>query len=105
MRPNSADQTWTLFFVLTLASARVLHARVPIECGLTCVLLPVWQNSTPTNPIRCPYDSVMPPSGHQVSDERLEDFRRIYKRVYGQELTLVEAREMTRRLLALYDLL
>jgi hypothetical protein len=28
---------------------------------------------------RRPYDSDMPPSGHKVSGERLEEFRRIYK--------------------------
>jgi len=47
----------------------------------------------------------MPPSGHHVSAERLEEFCCIYKRVYGEELTVAEAREMTHRLLALYKLL
>jgi aldehyde:ferredoxin oxidoreductase len=47
----------------------------------------------------------MPPTGHQVSPERLEEFRRIYKNVYGEELTQEEAVEMTHRLLALHRLL
>jgi hypothetical protein len=49
--------------------------------------------------------SGMPPSGHQVSPERLEEFRRIYKEVSGEEITAGEASEMTHRLLALYKLL
>jgi hypothetical protein len=53
----------------------------------------------------CQYDLDMPPSGHQVSDERLEDFRRIYKEAYGEEITIGEASAMTHRLLALYRLL
>jgi hypothetical protein len=47
----------------------------------------------------------MPPSGHYASVERLEEFRRIYKKVYGEEITLPEASEMAHRLLALYQLL
>jgi hypothetical protein len=47
----------------------------------------------------------MTPSGHKVSDERLEEFRRIYKEAYGEEITLPDAIEMTHRLLALYQLL
>jgi hypothetical protein len=47
----------------------------------------------------------MLPSGHHVSAERLEEFCCIYKRVYDKELTVAEAREMTHRLLALYNLL
>ena len=49
------------------------------------------------------YDSGMPPSGHKVSDERLEEFRRIYKETYGEDLTPQEASRMAHRLLALYD--
>jgi hypothetical protein len=44
-------------------------------------------------------------TGHQVSPERLEEFRRIYKEAYGEEITSTEASAMTRRLLALYRLL
>jgi hypothetical protein len=47
----------------------------------------------------------MPPTGHQVSPERLEEFRRIYKEAYEEEITVEEAREMTRRLLTLYKLI
>ena len=47
----------------------------------------------------------MPPSGHQVSDERLEKLRGIYRKVYGEEITMADARAMAHRLLALYDLL
>jgi len=47
----------------------------------------------------------MPPSGNKVSDERLEEFRRIYRNVYGEEITMAEAAEMAHRLLALYRLL
>jgi hypothetical protein len=47
----------------------------------------------------------MPPTGHEVSPERLEEFRRIYKETYGEEITIEEAREMTRRLLTLYKTL
>lgn len=51
------------------------------------------------------YDRLMPPSGHQVSDERLEAFRRIYEETYGEEITKAEASEMSHRLLTLYSLL
>jgi hypothetical protein len=47
----------------------------------------------------------MPPTGHKVSDERLEELRRIYKDAYGEELTKAEATAMAHRLLALYNLL
>lgn len=51
------------------------------------------------------YNFAMPPSGHKVSDERLEEFRRIYKETYGEDLMPQEATEMAHRLLALYELL
>jgi hypothetical protein len=47
----------------------------------------------------------MKPTGHKVSPERLEEFRRIYKETYGEEITTAEATEMTHRLLALYKIL
>jgi hypothetical protein len=47
----------------------------------------------------------MQPTGHKVSPERLEEFRRIYKETYGEEITTAEATEMTHRLLPLYKLL
>lgn len=51
------------------------------------------------------YDTGMPPTGHTVSPERLEEFRAAYQKVYGEEITLLEATEMTHRLLTLYQLL
>lgn len=41
-------------------------------------------------------------TGHQVAPERLEEFRRIYKEVSGEEITIAEASEMTHRLPTLY---
>jgi hypothetical protein len=49
--------------------------------------------------------SGMPSAGHQVTPERLEELRRIYKEVSGEEITTAEASEMSHRLLALYKLL
>ena len=40
-----------------------------------------------------------------VSEESLDDFIRIYKEEYGEEITRAEASEMTFRLLTLYELL
>jgi hypothetical protein len=51
------------------------------------------------------YDPGMLPTGHKVSHERLEEFRRIYKEAYGGELTKAEASEMAHRLLLIYSLL
>jgi hypothetical protein len=47
----------------------------------------------------------MPPTGHKVSPERLEEFRRIYKEAYGEEISAEEVTAMTHQLLALYRLL
>jgi hypothetical protein len=47
----------------------------------------------------------MPSTGHQVSEVRLEEFRRIYKETYGEEISVGEASAMTHWLLALYMLL
>jgi hypothetical protein len=47
----------------------------------------------------------MPPTGHQVTPERLEEFRRIYKEAFGEEISSQEATAMTHRLLALYKVL
>jgi len=52
-----------------------------------------------------PYDRDMPPTGHRVSPERLEEFRRIYKEVSGEEITSAEASAMIHPLLAVYKLL
>ncbi|MBI4090731.1 MAG: hypothetical protein HY422_01790 [Candidatus Komeilibacteria bacterium] len=40
-----------------------------------------------------------------ISNERLEEFRRIYKEAYEEEITIEEAREMARRFLVLHRLL
>ena len=56
-------------------------------------------------PERRAYDLGMPSPGHKVSPERLEEFRRIYKKVYGEEITIAKASEMAHRLLMLYQLL
>lgn len=37
----------------------------------------------------------MPPTGHKVSPERLEEFRRIYNEASGEEITAEEALEMS----------
>ena len=62
-------------------------------------------NPPPMNLDPLSHHACMPPAGHAVSDERLEEFRRTYKEVYGEEITKAEAVEMTHRLLALYKLL
>lgn len=40
-----------------------------------------------------------------ISNERVEKLRRIYKEVYGEEISIVDARAMAVRLLVLYRLL
>lgn len=50
------------------------------------------------------YDLGMPPTGHKVSNDRLDKFRRVYKETYGEDITKAEAVEMTHGLLALYTL-
>jgi hypothetical protein len=52
-----------------------------------------------------PYHVGMLPTGHQVSPERLEEFRCIYKEAFGEEISTQEAVAMTHRLLALYKAL
>lgn len=47
----------------------------------------------------------MVPTGHKVAPGRLEELRRIYKEVSGEEITTEEATAMAHRLLALYRLL
>jgi hypothetical protein len=64
--------------------------------------LPICQNLESMVPKRIPYNRGVPPTSHQVSPERLEEFRRIYKDAYGEEITVAEASAMTHRLLALY---
>jgi aldehyde:ferredoxin oxidoreductase len=41
----------------------------------------------------------------RVSEERIEELRRLYKEAYGQELSEEEARDMALRLVELYRLL
>jgi hypothetical protein len=45
------------------------------------------------------------PSGVPISDERIEEFRRIYKETYGEEISIANARVMALRLITLYRLL
>jgi hypothetical protein len=40
-----------------------------------------------------------------ISDDRIEEFRRIYRNAFGEEPSVAEAREMANRLVALYTLL
>ncbi|BBZ91353.1 hypothetical protein BRDID11004_75180 [Bradyrhizobium diazoefficiens] len=47
----------------------------------------------------------MPPTGHKVSSESLEDFRRIYEEASGEEIATEEATEMAHGLLALFRLI
>lgn len=41
----------------------------------------------------------------QISDERIDEFRRIYKEAYGEEIDVGESRLMALRLIILYRLL
>ena len=41
----------------------------------------------------------------QISDERHEQLRRMYAKAFGDEIDILDAREMTDRLLMLYRLL
>jgi hypothetical protein len=66
---------------------------------------PTWQNPESMTDSRRTYTLLgMPHVAGQVSPERLEEFKRIYKKAYGEDITIAEAREMTHRLLALYNL-
>jgi len=40
-----------------------------------------------------------------LPDESVEEFRTIYKKCYGEDISADDAREMARRLLMLYELL
>ncbi|MBI2612363.1 hypothetical protein HYW59_00935 [Candidatus Kaiserbacteria bacterium] len=40
-----------------------------------------------------------------IADERIEEFRRIYKEAYGEEISVGNARIMALRLITLYRLL
>ncbi len=66
--------------------------------------LPMSQNPASIAGKKMQQDSRVLPAIH-VTVERLEEFRRIYKKVYGEEITLPEASEMAHRLVALYQLL
>ncbi len=41
----------------------------------------------------------------EIDKESLEEFKKIYKEEFGEELTDAEAREMAQRVLRLYELL
>lgn len=41
----------------------------------------------------------------QISHDRLEEFRRVYKEDTSENIALAEAREMAQRLLTLYQIL
>jgi len=41
----------------------------------------------------------------RISDKRAEELRRLYKEAYGKDISVEEARDMGRRLVALYQLL
>ncbi len=65
---------------------------------------PVSQNELQSAPYkRSDKDRML--SGMHISDERLEEFRRIYKVAYGDTISVADARAMAHRLLALYRLL
>jgi hypothetical protein len=74
-------------------------------CSRRCRNCAPWHNLPPMNRKVKHYDPGMPPTGHQVSPERLEAFRRIYEEVYEEEISTAEASAMTHQLLALYRLL
>jgi aldehyde:ferredoxin oxidoreductase len=38
----------------------------------------------------------------QFTDERLEEFRRLYKQAYGEEISVDDARHLAHRLVMLY---
>jgi len=40
-----------------------------------------------------------------LPDESVEEFRAIYKKYYGEDISADDAREMARRLLMLYEIL
>jgi hypothetical protein len=40
---------------------------------------------------QAPYHAAMTPTGHQVSDERHEQFRRMYERAFGEEIDIEDA--------------
>jgi hypothetical protein len=65
---------------------------------------PLWHNLPSMNQRPGHYHRGMPPTGHKVSLERLEKFRRIYKEVHGEEITTAEASAMIHPLLAVYKL-
>ena len=46
------------------------------------------------------YDSAM-----KVTDEALQEYRRLWRKEFGEDITLEEARDITTRLLALYEAL
>jgi hypothetical protein len=99
MIQNSSD---AIHRVLTFFGPRVLPYPFPAGAQ-TCQ---TSQNpESMTSPPRKYISPGMPHTAHQVSPERLEEFRRIYKETYGEEISVGEASAMTHRLIALYKLL
>ena len=41
----------------------------------------------------------------KVTDEALQEYRRLWRKEFGEDITLEEARDITTRLLALYEAL
>lgn len=44
-------------------------------------------------------------SGMQIDSESIEEFKRIYRKEFGEKISDEEAQEMAQRLLILYELL
>jgi len=61
--------------------------------------LPYEQNVSSGDVTRTIYSCEM-----QFTDERLEEFRRLYKQAYGEEISVDDARHLAHRLVRLYRL-
>ncbi|MGY4282599.1 hypothetical protein ACVWXO_001819 [Bradyrhizobium sp. LM2.7] len=68
---------------------------------ISSLYVPLWHSPKSTKRKWLGYDTGMQSTGHKVSSERLEDLRRIYKELSGDEIATEEATEMAHRLLAL----
>lgn len=62
--------------------------------------MPMRYNLPPMNLRRQQYPSDMP-----ISEERIEEFRQMYKQAYGEEVSVGDAQTMALRLITLYRLL
>ena len=63
--------------------------------------MPLWYNLASL----CIQADKQYPSGVPISDQRVEEFRRLYKETHGEDIAVAEAREMANRLVVLYRLL